>query len=46
MPLTNPVVRSLHDLGLAAWFGGSLMANVGLHGGAEQSTTRRSALGW
>ncbi|MBD0291720.1 MAG: hypothetical protein ICV74_10735 [Thermoleophilia bacterium] len=36
MALTNPLVRSLHDLGLAAWFGGSFMANVGLHGAAEE----------
>ena len=36
MALANPVVRSLHDLGLAAWFGGSFMANVGLHGAAEE----------
>jgi hypothetical protein len=25
----NTVARSLHDLGLAAWFGGSLMGAVG-----------------
>jgi hypothetical protein len=24
-PTDNTVARSLHDLGLAAWFGGSLM---------------------
>jgi hypothetical protein len=32
----NTVSRSLHDLGLAAWFGGSLMGVVGLNGAAAQ----------
>ncbi len=30
----NRLARSLHDLGLAAWFGGSLMGAVGLNGAA------------
>ncbi|OKJ10623.1 hypothetical protein AMK21_30625 [Streptomyces sp. CB00316] len=30
----NTVLRSVHDLGLAAWFGGSLMGAVGLNGAA------------
>jgi hypothetical protein len=30
----NTVSRSLHDLGLAAWFGGSLVGAVGLNGAA------------
>ena len=30
----NTLARSLHDLGLAAWFGGSLMGAVGLNGAA------------
>jgi hypothetical protein len=30
----NTLARSLHDLGLAAWFGGSLMGAVGLTGAA------------
>jgi hypothetical protein len=30
------LARSLHDLGLAAWFGGSLMGTVGLNGAATQ----------
>jgi hypothetical protein len=30
----NSLARSLHDLGLAAWFGGSLMGAVGLNGAA------------
>jgi ankyrin repeat protein len=32
----NTVSRSLHDVGLAAWFGGSLMGAVGLNGAAAQ----------
>ena len=32
----NTVARSLHDLGLATWFGGSLMGAVGLNGAAAQ----------
>lgn len=47
----NTIVRSLHDIGLAAWFGGSLMGAVGLNGGAAaaKSPTERlriSAIGW
>jgi hypothetical protein len=30
----NTVARALHDLGLAAWFGGSLMGATGLNGAA------------
>lgn len=30
----NTIVRGLHDLGLAAWFGGSLMGAVGLNAAA------------
>jgi hypothetical protein len=30
----NTLIRSLHDLGLAAWFGGSLMGAVGLNAAA------------
>jgi hypothetical protein len=39
----NTVSRSLHDLGLATWFGGSLMGAVGLNGAAadvEEPTQR------
>ncbi|MEU3461203.1 hypothetical protein ABZ721_14800 [Streptomyces sp. NPDC006733] len=32
----STIVRSLHDLGLAIWFGGSLMGSVGLNGAAEE----------
>ncbi|MFF3951300.1 hypothetical protein OG937_01895 [Streptomyces sp. NBC_00510] len=48
----NTVLRSLHDIGLAAWFGGSLMGAVGLNGAARteggtwESTTRIAASGW
>ncbi|HEY8306276.1 MAG TPA: hypothetical protein VIG79_06315 [Lapillicoccus sp.] len=31
----NTVVRTLHDLGGAAWFGGSLMGAVGLNGASK-----------
>ena len=47
----NTVVRSLHDMGAAAWFGGSLMGAVALNGAskdisdpAERSKT--AASGW
>jgi hypothetical protein len=36
MAADNTVSRSLHDLGLAAWFGGSLMGAVGLNGAAAE----------
>jgi hypothetical protein len=32
----NSLARSLHDLGLAAWFGGSLMGAIGVNGAAAQ----------
>src|SRR5438477_11936554 len=32
----NTVLRSMRDIGLAAWFGGSLMGAVGLNGAAAQ----------
>lgn len=34
----NTVVRSLHDLGLATWFGGSLAGAVGINGAAADVT--------
>ena len=51
MPQTNTVARTLHDVGLAAWFGGSLMGAVGLNGAAAQANalTERSKIanaGW
>jgi hypothetical protein len=39
----NTVARTLHDVGLAAWFGGSLMGAAGLNGAAAvvQDPTQR-----
>ena len=34
----NTLVRSLHDLGAAAWFGGSLMGAIGLNGASRDIT--------
>lgn len=47
----NTFVRSLHDVGLAAWFGGTLMGAVGLNTAASHATLpserlRLSAFGW
>ncbi|MET9441090.1 hypothetical protein [Streptomyces sp. NPDC006610] len=48
----NTLIRSLHDVGLAAWFGGSLMGAVGLNGaareegGTEATRDRISSAGW
>jgi hypothetical protein len=47
----NTLVRSMHDIGLAAWFGGSLMGAVGLNGATAEASTpkerlRLSSLGW
>ena len=51
MTSRNTFVRSLHDIGLAAWFGGSLMGAVGLNGATAQAKKpkerlRLSSLGW
>ena len=51
MPTRNTFVRSLHDLGLAAWFGGTLMGTIGLNGAAAtarspQERLEISARGW
>ena len=51
MSSRNTVVRSLHDLGAAAWFGGSLMGAVGVNGAADavrdsQDRARVAAVGW
>jgi hypothetical protein len=37
MQKSNTVARSLHDVGLAAWFGGSLMGAVGLNAASGQA---------
>lgn len=47
----NVVTRSMHDVGLAAWFGGSLMGAVGLNGAAGDASrpgdpARIAASGW
>jgi len=47
----NTFVRSLHDLGLAAWFGGTLMGAVGLNGATAKANDpaerlRLSSVGW
>lgn len=47
----NTVIRSMHDLGLAAWFGGSLMGAIGLNGAAAEARSPRerlslSSVGW
>ena len=49
--MADTFIRSLHDLGAAAWFGGSLMGAVGVNGaaGAAQDPTERlrlSSIGW
>ncbi|WP_368733007.1 hypothetical protein [Streptomyces alkaliphilus] len=39
----NTLIRSLHDMGLAAWFGGSLMGAVGLNGAAADESDSDTA---
>jgi hypothetical protein len=51
MSSRNTVIRSLHDLGAAAWFGGSLMGAVGVNGAAAsvrdpRERARVAAVGW
>ncbi|MEU6215842.1 hypothetical protein ABZ891_38875 [Streptomyces sp. NPDC047023] len=52
MPERHTVLRSLHDVGLAAWFGGSLMGAVGLNGTARaegasrEESVRIAGTGW
>ena len=40
----NTVVRSLHDVGLAAWFGGTLAGAVGINGAAADVADRTESL--
>lgn len=40
----NTLVRSLHDLGMAAWFGGSLMGATGLNGATSKAADPRERL--
>jgi hypothetical protein len=47
----HTVLRSMHDLGLAAWFGGNLMGAVGVNKAAtaaqdRSERTRLSSIGW
>lgn len=51
MSQRNTVIRTLNDVGLAAWFGGSLMGVIGLNGAAEEEggnlrTARVASNGW
>lgn len=51
MSQRNTILRSMHDLGMAAWFGGTLMGVVGLNGaaGKARDSTERlriSSIGW
>ncbi|MDQ7878480.1 hypothetical protein Q9R08_10880 [Microbacterium sp. QXD-8] len=51
MSRQNTIVRAMHDLGLAAWFGGTLMGAVGLNGGTAKADDpaqrlRLSSAGW
>lgn len=47
----NTLLRSLHDIGAAAWFGGSLFGTVGLNAAArdisdERDRARVASAGW
>jgi hypothetical protein len=47
----NTVARTLHDLGAAAWFGGTLMGAIGVNGAAKDvrdpvEATRVAQAGW
>lgn len=47
----NTLVRSLHDVGIAAWFGGSLMGATGLNGATSEAAIpaerlKLSTSGW
>ena len=51
MSSRNTFVRSLHDLGAAAWFGGSLMGAIGVNGAAASvrdphDRAKVAAVGW
>lgn len=51
MHTRDTTLRAMHDLGAAAWFGGSLMGAIGLNGAASDATSpteraRLSADGW
>ncbi|MGL5858013.1 MAG: hypothetical protein ACRC35_06345 [Angustibacter sp.] len=47
----NTLIRTLHDVGAAAWFGGSLMGAVGLNGASQDVSdpterTKIASIGW
>ncbi|HEY4701707.1 MAG TPA: hypothetical protein VIH64_07455, partial [Streptosporangiaceae bacterium] len=47
----NTIIRSLHDVGVAAWFGGSLMGAVALNGASKDVSNpleraKIAASGW
>jgi hypothetical protein len=44
MSQRNTIVRSLHDVGLAAWFGGTLAGVVAVNGAAAEVTDRSQRL--
>jgi len=51
MSQRNTAARMMHDIGLAAWFGGSLMGAVGVNGAANDvadpaERTRVASAGW
>ncbi|MFC5138120.1 hypothetical protein ACFPK1_07745 [Actinomycetospora rhizophila] len=51
MSTRNTVLHAMHDVGLAAWFGGSLFGLAGLNAAAEEAGDRRTAdrvssIGW
>ncbi len=41
--MVNPISRTLHDVGLAAWFGGTLSNAVALNAAAAETTSRSDA---
>ena len=48
---TNTVIRSMHDVGLAAWFGGSLFGVTAMNPAAaeapsQRTTSRITSVGW
>lgn len=51
MSKRHTVIRAMHDLGAAAWFGGSLMGAIGLNGASQSVSdpsqrTRVASSGW
>jgi len=44
MSSRDTLIRSFHDVGLAAWFGGTLMGAIGLNGGASTASSPNERL--